>query len=81
MALISTLKLSCHKATALMEKRDVRPLGPTERLGLWMHLRICDSCRTYEEQSRIIDGLLEQRAPIANVESAALEARILMRIG
>ncbi len=81
MALISTLKLSCHKATALMEIRDVRPLGAAERLGLWMHLRICDSCRTYEKQSRIIDGLLLRRAPFTNVDSSALEARILTRIG
>lgn len=81
MSLIATLKLSCHKATALMEKRDVRPLRAGESVGLWLHRRICDSCRTYEKQSRIIDGLLARRPSVANVDSSALEARILTRIG
>lgn len=81
MALIATLMLSCQKATALMEKRDVRPLRPSERLGLWMHVRICDSCRAYERQSRVIDSLLQRRPPVAELDSSALEERILTRIG
>ncbi|MEO8590835.1 MAG: hypothetical protein ABI432_15775 [Flavobacteriales bacterium] len=80
MALTDTLKLSCHKATALIERRELRPLGPAERLGLWMHLRICDHCRAFEKQSRVIETLLLRRS-VVNVDSSALEARILTRIG
>jgi len=81
MAVIGSLKLSCYKSTALLERRAVRPLGPGERLGLWMHLRICESCRAYERQSQVIDRLLEQRSSPASLDSGTLEALILARIG
>jgi anti-sigma factor ChrR (cupin superfamily) len=79
MALIGTLKVSCHKATVLIERRDLKPLSSAERVGLWMHLRICDACKTYEVQSQAIDRLLEKRT--ANTDdSAALEERILAHL-
>ena len=79
MALIHSLKVSCNKASALMEQRDFRPLSAGERAGLWFHLRICDACRTYEKQSLAIDRLLEER--MAKTEdTSALETRILSEI-
>ena len=81
MGVMDTLKLSCQQATALMELRDLRPLGARERLGLWMHRRICDGCRAYERHSHVIDNLLERRPGKADIDSSALEARILSRIG
>lgn len=79
MALIGTLKLSCRKATVLIERRDLRLLSPAERVGLWLHLGICGACKTYEAQSQAIDRLLEKR--MANTgDSAALEHRIISRL-
>lgn len=79
MALIATLKLSCHKATVFMERRDLKPLSSTERIGLWFHLRICDACKTYEQQSEAIDRLLEKRTQPA-IDSSALEHRIISEL-
>lgn len=76
MALIHYLRLSCDKATALMERRDLMPLSIGERTGLWLHRRICNACRAYEAQSQAIDQLLEKRnAALPN--TSKLEARIL----
>lgn len=79
MALIGTLKLSCQKATVLIERRDLKPLSSAERVGLWFHLRICDACKTYEAQSQAIDQLLEKRMAHTG-DSAALEERILAHL-
>lgn len=81
MGVMDTLKFSCQQATALMELRDLRPLGARERLGLWMHRRICDGCRAYERHSRVIDNLLERRAGTTRIDTSELETRILSRIG
>jgi hypothetical protein len=76
MPLISYLRLSCDKATALMERRDLVPLSIGERTGLWWHRRICSACRAYEAQSQAIDQLLEKRNA-ALLDTSELEARIL----
>lgn len=76
MALIATLKLSCQKATVLIERRDLGPLTPMEQVGLWMHMRICAACRTYVQQSGAIDRLLEKR-PQPAIDSSELEHRII----
>jgi hypothetical protein len=79
MRLISTLKVSCLKATELMERKEFRPLGVAESVGLWYHLRICDACRTYERQREQIEQLLKERVAKAE-DTSALEARILREI-
>ncbi|MBL7938760.1 MAG: hypothetical protein JNL43_05320 [Flavobacteriales bacterium] len=79
MALIKTLELSCQKASALVERRDLKPLSGIERVGLWMHLRICGACRAYVRQSETIDRLLEER-PQAGIDSTALEHRIISEL-
>lgn len=76
MALINYLRLSCDKATALIERRDLIPLTIGERTGLWLHRRICNACRAYEAQSQAIDQLLEKRNA-ALIDTSKLEARIL----
>lgn len=79
MPLISYLRLSCDKATALMERRDLVPLSIGERTGLWWHRRICSACRAYEAQSQAIDELLEERMGKLP-DTTALEASILNRL-
>jgi hypothetical protein len=74
--MISALHQSCYKATVLLERRDLVALSGTEKIGLWWHLRICEACRKYEEQSRAIDRLMAARNTLP-VDTVALEARIL----
>lgn len=61
MGVIDTLKVSCSKASVLIERRELRKLGLFERVGLGLHLRICGACKAYEKQSAFIDRWLEER--------------------
>ena len=53
--------LSCKKATSLMDKKAYARLGPVEGLQLILHRSMCDACRRYEKQSRIIDTILHHQ--------------------
>jgi len=78
MAATATHGTHCRKATELVEVRELRALRLGERLGLWMHLRICAACRIYHLQSRMIDRWLERRAiENAPMQSDTLETRII----
>ena len=80
MGIHNTLLTSCQKATELIERRELRPLKGMESLGLWLHLRVCKACRTYEAQSAVIDRLLEKRPHERGTSVAELEERILRNI-
>lgn len=58
--LMSTMMLSCKKATELVEKKAVVELAFTENIQLKMHMMVCSACKQYENQSKIIDLVLEQ---------------------
>ncbi|CAN5180779.1 hypothetical protein BH09BAC5_BH09BAC5_03140 [soil metagenome] len=60
--LMNILVLSCQKASFLIEKGHASPLSFMERLQLNMHLKICDKCAAYKQQSRIIESLLQKQA-------------------
>ena len=78
MAATATHETHCRKATELIEVRELRALHLRERVGLWMHLRICSACRAYLKQSRMIDRWLEKRTGTGEaIESLDLEARII----
>lgn len=78
MSLMTTLMLSCRKATLLMEQRTVAPLSAVDRMQLWMHLRVCDGCRAFEKQNATIERLMEKRdEKPALADTTALEQRIL----
>jgi len=72
---------SCKKATELIEKSKVVPLGQLEKSRLAIHLSMCDACRTYQKSSDILDRKLtehlhiEQESPeeIAEKKEALLE--------
>jgi len=46
--------LSCREASRLITARLDRALGPIERLGLRLHLRICDACPIVVRQFDLI---------------------------
>lgn len=49
------LKLSCKKATELIEQQVFVKLGFFENLKLKIHLSICKACCSYHEQNKAID--------------------------
>lgn len=46
--------LTCKDASHLISRAQDRPLGFRERFGLRMHLLLCESCRRFEQQMRLL---------------------------
>lgn len=56
------LMLSCREATRLTEKKLTSGrLSLLDNIQLAMHLRMCDRCRRYAQQSTSIEKVLEQQ--------------------
>jgi len=56
------LMLSCFAATRLMEKRlSVQGITFWENMQLKMHLRMCDHCRAFAEQSVTIETAIHRQ--------------------
>lgn len=51
---------SCKKSTELVEKKSIIGLPLLENMRLKLHIAICNACKRYEAQSKIIDLILEQ---------------------
>jgi CO dehydrogenase/acetyl-CoA synthase beta subunit len=58
--IINSLLISCQKATELIDKKSVMKLPLRENTLLHIHTSICNACKQYEKQSKIIDELLKQ---------------------
>lgn len=66
------LKISCFKATELIDKRSVLKLSTRENIQLVLHKCICKACREYEKQSTFLNHLLDQhiqKTNFSNVQS------------
>lgn len=57
---------SCKKATELVEKSKVVPLGQLEKSRLALHLSMCDACRNYQKSSDMLDQKLADHLHIEN---------------
>ncbi len=56
------LMLSCREATRLTEKKlTLGKLSFLDNIQLAMHLRMCDRCKRYAEQSAGIEAALQHR--------------------
>jgi hypothetical protein len=55
MGVINKIQNDCRKATLLIEKRSVQPLGFREWCELCIHLAGCSLCRLFLRQSRMIN--------------------------
>ena len=55
------MMISCKRATELVDKRQSVGLTGREIVKLRFHTIMCRACRRYEEQSRLIDGLLKKQ--------------------
>jgi hypothetical protein len=56
--IMNALLLSCMKATELIEKDSFFPLSALEKTQLFLHTKVCDACRTYQKQSKMIDDAI-----------------------
>ncbi len=63
--------LSCRAATLLIEKQQEKKLGLRERLQLRWHLTLCEACRRYESQSRVLEKWLQNTS--GNLPSIKIE--------
>lgn len=57
--LMNSLMLSCRKATALMEKQTDGLLSRHQKVQLYMHTHLCQGCRLYQRQSRLLDEMVK----------------------
>jgi hypothetical protein len=52
---MSLVKLTCREATRLLIEREHRPLKTLERLGLRLHLGICEMCTRFNGQMSLMN--------------------------
>jgi len=56
--LLHTLLLACKEATFLIEKKQAAKISLFKEVQLKAHLHICDACKLYEKQSKVMEDLL-----------------------
>jgi len=79
--LMQFLFLSCLKATELIEKKLHVQLSFKEKIRLKMHKSMCNACRRYDEQSKILDkALKKQTHKIGNINIEELKIDIKNKI-
>lgn len=69
--LMHFLFLSCLKATELIEKKLHIKISLKEKLRLKIHKSMCNACRRYDKQSKIMDIVLRKYSsdmPHINIE-------------
>lgn len=59
-SLIQIMLLSCEKASNLIEKEIYTGLNAQEKMQLFLHTRMCDTCKNWQKQSRELDANLQQ---------------------
>ncbi|GAB4123637.1 MAG: hypothetical protein OHK0045_03430 [Raineya sp.] len=80
--LLHTLILTCKEATLLIEKREAGKISFVERIRLKAHLLMCEACRLYEKQSKIIEKVLRKVSSKKNKEKLdeAVKQKIIEKI-
>jgi hypothetical protein len=56
------LSLSCDESSRLVSDDLERPLSRTERLALCLHLMVCNRCRRFRRNLKLLRELLRRRA-------------------
>ena len=58
--IMNFLMLSCKKSSGLIEKKLHFQLNPIEKIQLLVHTSMCDACKSYQNQSKEFDTLLDK---------------------
>lgn len=53
--------MNCKQVSRLASQAMDRPLTLRERFGVWLHLGICDPCRQFVEQLRLLRVALRKQ--------------------
>lgn len=73
-SLMRKLKMSCSETSPLISERMDHRLPLSKKIRVTIHLAMCEVCRYYEKQLKILRGLAQN---LAGEESAYLgEARL-----
>lgn len=79
---MADLSLSCRRAIRLQSEAMDHPLTLRQRMGLWLHLRLCRLCRRYGAQLGFIRQASRKQAeanPNAPRTQLSPEARERLR--
>ncbi len=71
--LMNKMMLSCKRATELMDKKAYVNLSSVENFQLFLHTRMCDACRLYKKQSRLLESILKKQAQEPDESNHATE--------
>lgn len=52
----NSLMINCKEATLLIEKKQEKQIAFSDRIKLLIHLMICEFCRRFQRQSKLISG-------------------------
>ena len=80
------LMLSCKKASALIDKKQLFGISWKEKVQLKMHTAMCDACGVYEKQSKIIDNFLNKTISSSGsenhqvIENKELQKKIISKL-
>ncbi len=83
--LMNILTLSCKKASALIVKKEESPLSAIEKMQLIAHKSMCKACSAFEEQSEIIDKVIQRSLELTehahHTASQELKSKIISHLG
>ncbi len=54
-SIMTTVILSCEKATELVIKKEENKISFIDNIRLWMHLQMCKFCKEFEGQNGFIN--------------------------
>ena len=80
------LMLTCQKASALIDKKNLFGLTRKEKMMLKMHTAVCKYCSTYQKQSELIDHALNKHFHSINneinviIENGELKEKIISKL-
>jgi hypothetical protein len=54
--------VNCKEISRIASQAMDRPLTLRERISIWLHLGICDPCRHFVSQLRLLRAVLKQQS-------------------
>jgi hypothetical protein len=70
---MNMMMLSCMKASELIEKKQGPGISTADQVMLHFHQSMCNACRIYERQSKLIEKGLEKRINHTQQETSTPE--------
>ncbi|NCT15997.1 MAG: hypothetical protein COW67_00920 [Flavobacteriales bacterium CG18_big_fil_WC_8_21_14_2_50_32_9] len=80
---MSLLKLSCKKATEMVEQDKIVSLSLVDRLKLKLHISVCKACKVYQKQSDLLDTFFSKSKDLDDIpteENPQLKNKILKQL-